>query len=300
MCLIIHRPSQSPETLIPVELLHDAFTWNSDGWGIMYWHPKGVRVHKGFDLRRLILDAEEIQRENPDLDIFIHLRQATHGKVDFYNTHPFVLGSSGVYMMHNGIIGDLPDDKQRSDTKVFAEYITPLVEKDPDVIFSEGFQWMVEKCMDCSRIVFLHPDGRHVIVTDNPWYTWKGLVLSNLYAWTLYKQTKKDKKKKNRERDTRFNKHWSQYDSQTWDRKTDPYYDRRKHEEDLLSGDEDDNLDKEYKYTEDDTEYTLDTLLECSYQELERIAELNVYSIIDPIFNEGIYGIQERRYAQRA
>lgn len=181
MCLIIHKPESK---LIPAALLTDAYTRNSDGWGIMFVDNGEVQAIKGFSLDELIRHVELIQGGR---QIFVHLRMRTDGAVNIQNCHPFQVGSSGVYMMHNGII-DIETYGGKSDTAVFVDMITPILESNRDLVFDTGFTSLVHEYIGHSRVVFLHPNGKYNIITDSAWVEWEGLSLSNRYAWSLHRK----------------------------------------------------------------------------------------------------------------
>ncbi len=84
--------------------LESAWASNPHGAGIAYprSNSKGVAVVKGImDLESLRSALREIHGE---IKIALHLRYATHGSINPLNTHPFKIGRSGSYLMHNGVL----------------------------------------------------------------------------------------------------------------------------------------------------------------------------------------------------
>lgn len=182
-----------PEVQIPESLLKDAFHRNGDGWGIMFSKDNELVIEKGMDLPNLLKFCEEY-KDVPEL--FVHLRMKTHGDISFANTHPFVLGDSGVALMHNGMINTIStrSTSGKSDTAIFVDTITPLVEENPDVIFTAGFKAIVDSMVEGDRLLFLHKDGRNIKLGTGSWteYDKEGIeggkiFVSNTYAWSAWK-----------------------------------------------------------------------------------------------------------------
>lgn len=180
MCLIIRKPKT---VSTPIKLLENAFQYNENGWGLMYAENGKVVVTKGYGVEGLIYNVEALQK---DRELFIHMRRATKGAKTIDMAHPFELGKSGIWMMHNGTIRTINPEKQDSDTATIATWLTPLIESNPEIIFFDGFKKMVEQMIGNSRIVFLHPDGRFTTITDRTWGWYKDVRVSNFYAWDLW------------------------------------------------------------------------------------------------------------------
>lgn len=109
--------------------LESAWAHNPHGAGIAY--PTGSRVHviKG------IMEPHDLWVElgkiDPKQRIAIHLRYATHGAIGADNTHPFRMGRSGSYLMHNGVLSAFgrAGDRGISDSMDLADTLGKL--KDP-------------------------------------------------------------------------------------------------------------------------------------------------------------------------
>lgn len=183
MCLIIHKKKGVE---LPGYVLDDMLTYNTDGWGVMWYNPRKRGAHKvatkkGFQRQPLL----DLITKLGDVEILVHGRQRTHGVVSINNNHPFELGQSGVWMMHNGVIPRLSHGTY-SDTALFADRLTDLIEVNPEVVLTEGFRFLVERVMGNSRLAFMLPTGQVQIITDKPWIEYHGLKMSNDYAWSLH------------------------------------------------------------------------------------------------------------------
>ncbi len=178
MCLIIHKPQNST---VKKALLENAYQYNSDGWGVMFSSEGNINSLKGFGLQPLIKTVKGLQ----DKEIFIHLRMRTHGSVDLENCHPFQV-TEGMLMMHNGVINNVPDHRTKSDSAIFAEMIKEMISKNPDIIFDQGWQSLVENFINGSVLVFLNQQGYFTILNHDNGIEWEGLWLSNKYAWDLW------------------------------------------------------------------------------------------------------------------
>lgn len=113
MCLIVARPAGCIE--IPEEYIVNAWTNNSDGFGLVAKHGTDVAVVKKHDADASYCIDVIREMEKEDADILAHFRLATHGAVDNENTHPYQLVGDN-YLVHNGIFNIDIKDKRYSDT----------------------------------------------------------------------------------------------------------------------------------------------------------------------------------------
>lgn len=182
MCLIIHKEK---DINVPYDLLEDAFYRNSDGWGIMYYNDveKCPYFVKGKALSTLWSEVQKRQH----LEIVIHMRFMTHGAVCESNTHPFILGNSGILMMHNGIIPNMEVHEVKSDTFLFAELLASSLNADSQYFFkNDNYIKEIVEIGGNSRFCFMLSNGEIIKCGNYAWTEWKGLHLSNTYAWSLH------------------------------------------------------------------------------------------------------------------
>lgn len=182
MCLIIHKPK---EQVIDEALLRDAATFNRDGWGIMYCIDGEVRTVKGTEVNELVRECAKLDEKQ---EAFVHLRMRTHGTISEDNIHPFQIGKTGVYMMHNGTIQITRKDNNESDSAAFARMLAPLIRKNHNLLFEPALRTLIRSYIGNSRLAFLLPDGRSTLIGNGDWAEWKGCPVSNKYAWSLHRK----------------------------------------------------------------------------------------------------------------
>jgi len=83
------------------------------------------------------------------------MRIKTHGPVNLDNTHPFWVNEETV-MMHNGILTMMPDDKEKSDTRIFIEEV--LADLSNNWLDNAYITSMIEDSVGWSKFAFLTTD----------------------------------------------------------------------------------------------------------------------------------------------
>ena len=141
MCIIAVRPQGYEMDDMAREWLESCATWNDDGAGIMYTDGEKVYWHKGFmgedAISKTIEYAENIPAEFP---MVLHYRIGTHGSINPATTHPFPLfcdddmlkftsGEADAVLAHNGIISQMPQSKEFSDTQMLIRHLNMI----PDI-----------------------------------------------------------------------------------------------------------------------------------------------------------------------
>lgn len=119
MCLIIHKPNA--ESKIPANYIKNAETINPDGFGITYLDGPTPETHTTMCYNEA---HDLITQERP---FVAHYRYATVGNVNEHNCHPFSFGTNH-WLYSNGTVADL-GNKNKSDTKVVAEYLNKVPKK---------------------------------------------------------------------------------------------------------------------------------------------------------------------------
>lgn len=201
MCLIITGKSSAiRSTLINTNgMLHDIFSSNPDGIGIMYATTKGLKVIKS--LPKHYGEARNFIEKLPqdDRELAIHFRWTTHGNTDMTNCHPYDIIPGYVAMMHNGVLhtGNTAD-KTKSDTWHFIkDFMASPVSHYPELVHDQSYLDMLSELIGDNRFVFMDGDGRMSHVNYDQGIEHDGLWFSNTYAWTpsklipnYYKSTK--------------------------------------------------------------------------------------------------------------
>lgn len=164
MCIIMYAPSK---VKISEENLRNAFEYNSDGAGVMYYDREGnVHYKKGFNKFSKLWNFFDSLDDS--LPRAVHCRIATSGKVATKTCHPFPITdkvedmgeAEGVSkygcLMHNGIFSKYTPDKgmmcDYSDSMYYtAKVIYPL----RDIIMNEGVLRLLQDMT--SRVLLFLP-----------------------------------------------------------------------------------------------------------------------------------------------
>lgn len=170
MCLIIHKPAGKA---IPDWVINSAYESNSDGIGIM--HSGTMRKWAHLDPERIKQELQELE----DVELAVHFRMATDGRVNKKNAHPFKL-KNGAYLMHNGILSKYrtAPDAEESDTRRFIrEFCNPLISKHGSIPRA-----LLEPAITGNKICIGQRDGT-ISRYGSGWLEYFGCYFSNTYAW---------------------------------------------------------------------------------------------------------------------
>jgi len=196
MCLLITQPSAAPA--LPEHWLSDFFSYNSDGVGVMY-SENGCLITEKILPKTAADFAAFYTQHIAGKNCAFHLRMRTHGDTDLDNCHPYTIlnqADHGIDMalMHNGILSTgNAADKSKSDTWHFiADYLRPLLAKNPDFAFHPAFATLIGDYIGASnKFVIMDGAGRTATINQTAGVFWGGLWLSNTYAWTAPDSTSK-------------------------------------------------------------------------------------------------------------
>lgn len=189
MCLLITQNNQAP--ILSDDWLEDFYDFNSDGVGVMRSENGSLIVEK--ILPKSAKEFIKFYHEHiAGKSCAFHLRMRTHGEIDLDNCHPYpVLNFAehglDLWLMHNGILHtDNLADKTKSDTWHYIKnYLTPMLEKNPDFAFSEAFSELIGDHIGSSnKFVMMDSLGRMTTINKDAGVYWGGLWLSNTYAWS--------------------------------------------------------------------------------------------------------------------
>lgn len=176
MCLIaLYSPmTKLIEAKIDVNFDHlkNAWYWNEDGAGFSYVdygldHKPTLVIQKNYEKFEVFREALEIAMlNNPDSKFMVHLRNASRGKVESQNCHPFKV-SDDVVMCHNGTFTSLGDkDKGPSDSKIFANMLSKLP---INFLSNKGYTELIKSYVGYSnRLAFLSINNE-IITFGNGW-----------------------------------------------------------------------------------------------------------------------------------
>lgn len=181
MCIAILNTKQ---TTLKKEILRNCWENNGDGAGILYIGTnKKLSVFKemvSFD--NFYTNYIEIKKKYGKNNMVLHFRISTHGRINETNCHPFLV-SDEVGFVHNGMIYDVPNSTEYSDTYMFNETILKNLK--------DGFEYQ-ETVLDMletfigsgSKLIFLNNDDHYAIVNEKAGHWNMGCWFSN----SSYKQ----------------------------------------------------------------------------------------------------------------
>lgn len=215
MCIIAVKPKNV--SLPNYEFINSNWSDNPDGAGIMFikHNEKDVQLIKGLMTLKELTNAIKDNVTDKDL-LVIHFRWATSGKKTAPATHPFVVdnskeisfitkhkSSNDLFFAHNGVISQLNNSHDISDTQIFASEYLPHISVH-DIYTNPIMQSLIEKFIDGSRLVFLH--SKYGIKYYGKWHEYKGMMLSKMYcespftydySWNKWDKKSKKKSKNN-------------------------------------------------------------------------------------------------------
>jgi hypothetical protein len=184
MCILIHH---TEKTKFSQDLLEDFYSFNPDGFGLMYGDGNKIHVTKSLGtVEETIKLYEDFAKGR---DCVIHYRMKTHGKIDMINCHPYEI-TENLWVAHNGILqASNPIFLDMSDTWHLIEYILkPIALRDENIFFNEDFQdYLASLIGSSNKLAFCHADGRTAIINRKSGVDYKNAWLSNTYAWSASK-----------------------------------------------------------------------------------------------------------------
>lgn len=195
MCLIAVIPARKDRTRVSNAWLEDVFRRNSDGFGFM-WSDRGrAKATRAVGTVDEFKTAFRKHERHTEGEFAFHLRYKTHGKVDVTNAHPYPVdtqrfGRASIYMMHNGILhtGNSVNPAMSDTWHFINDYIRGMVtEFGEKVLFRPEFRKLVEEMIGSNRFVFLGRSGVLNVYNRHQGITWRGMWLSNTYAWSAEK-----------------------------------------------------------------------------------------------------------------
>lgn len=163
--------------------LLDFYGHNPDGYGVLYVDGDRVRSFKRVGKPQEFL--RDWKRFVP-YERAVHLRQRTHGDVNYANCHPYTLLHERMFLMHNGILDiSTESDKTRSDTWHYIQWVLkPILKKNPELIHEHAFRFLVEQAIGESNKFAVSADGRIYIFNEDAGVQHEGIWYSNTYAWS--------------------------------------------------------------------------------------------------------------------
>lgn len=184
MCILIHHPINSK---FSHEQLADFYSKNPDGFGAIVKRGDTVEVIKSIGTLPEIKALYDEQVSGHEA--VIHFRMKTHGAIDIANCHPYEV-IPGIWMAHNGVLstGNAADPKMSDTWHYIQDFLKPVLEQDPSMIFNAGFQkMMADQIGRSNKFAFMNQEGEIAIINRTSGVDHGGIWYSNTYAWTPYR-----------------------------------------------------------------------------------------------------------------
>lgn len=146
-----------PGAEITDDVLKTCYTNNSDGCGFAYVNEEGkVEVKKSMEFPEFLSDFRVAQESQGSSSPFlVHFRIATHGGINMFNCHPFLIDEETAFI-HNGVIHKVRKDQKMSDTQVFNEDILKGLPEGWK--FNMAIKPLIEEYIGYSKLVLLSSD----------------------------------------------------------------------------------------------------------------------------------------------
>ena len=214
MCIAILK---TKEGVITDDALRNSFNNNKDGSGIAFTINNQLYYVKGiFDVNTFIETVRKYEKLC-DNNMLIHCRISTGGNIDKANCHPHVINNTCV-MIHNGIIHDLPIEKDNSDTVIYCRDILSKFSTD-DLMHNKALHRLIIKDIGSyNKFVFLNNLGEYTILNEKCGVWDNGVWYSNTSykPRTIYKYETASEKKNKYNSSTLYKNDYSSYDDNGW------------------------------------------------------------------------------------
>ena len=214
MCIAILK---TKEGIITDDALRNSFNNNKDGRGIAFTINNQLYYVKGiFDVNTFIETVRKYEKLC-DNNMLIHCRISTGGNIDKANCHPHVINNTCV-MIHNGIIHDLPIEKDNSDTVIYCRDILSKFSTD-DLMHNKALHRLIIKDIGSyNKFVFLNNLGEYTILNEKCGVWDNGVWYSNTSykPRTIYKYETASEKKNKYNPNTLYKNDYSDYDYNDW------------------------------------------------------------------------------------
>ena len=183
MCIIAIKPKGMK--MFDDQTITTMFINNPDGAGYMYYDKKRkiVCIKKGFfSCKALLADLKTHKLD--DVNVVLHFRISTSGKIDALNCHPYpIYGknaddcTANLAMAHNGILTAFnpPKDSPINDTQTFINEV--LNNLKPDFLKDADKLMLIKNLIGTNRLAFLDDTGE--ITTIGDFITDGGYIYSN-------------------------------------------------------------------------------------------------------------------------
>jgi hypothetical protein len=174
MCIAILKPEGK---ILSKDTLRTCFDNNLDGCGFMFAKDSELIMEKGFFKFNEFWNAynSNMRKYREPISI-VHFRIATHGPINKFNCHPFLIDKK-VGFAHNGMINFTNPHLKKSDTAVFNNEVLKTLPE--GFLFNDGIFTLIEESIGSSKLIFLNSDGRYRIANKDLGTEKDGIWFSN-------------------------------------------------------------------------------------------------------------------------
>ena len=200
MCIAILN---TKGTTLKKQILNNCWENNGDGAGILYIdNDNKLQTFKTLESFDEFYDAySTIKQRYGKRNMLLHFRISTHGTINEENCHPFIVDDN-VGFIHNGMISNVPDSVQYSDTNMLNRTLLQKMkvgfEQDDDVL-----DFLMSLIGSGNKLVFLNKNNEWSIVNEAAGHWNLGCWFSNdsykaVNDWYDFGGVKKKKSKGSR------------------------------------------------------------------------------------------------------
>lgn len=201
MCIAI----LNAKDVLTLKTFKTCWSANPDGAGLAYYDGENIQMIKEMKSVKVFYDKYLIIRKQyPNIDIAIHFRIATHGRINVTNCHPFKVNRKTAFI-HNGMITHLEKHPEFSDTYLFNESIVKQLPA--NFIHNTAIIEMLGNYIGYSKLVII--SGENAVIVNEQLGQWDG---GNWYSNSSYKPYKEVSYKKASEYKYSY-KDWGDIDS---------------------------------------------------------------------------------------
>jgi hypothetical protein len=204
MCQIYVRLENCEK--LPADIVTNESYTNKDGAGIAWVDNDTIQVLHTFNYSTVESTMRELEKENKQF--IVHFRYSTAGNKDIGNLHPFFI-TDDLIMFHNGTIYEFSGDSQKSDTRLFSEFLAGMgIQTIEDVkLFEKEIIELIGTSYD--KLVFMDNKGEIYIIND-----WIGEYSECGLLWSSSINPFYENKKSKRFHKKAYANTWDYYDNE--------------------------------------------------------------------------------------
>lgn len=217
MCIAI----LNSKGILCLKTFQTCWTANPDGAGLCYFDGEKIQTFKEMkSVKNFHQHYMDVRAKFPKIDIAIHFRISTHGRVNITNCHPFKINKTTAFI-HNGVISNMGVNSEFSDTYIFNKTIMQSLPS--NFVQNNAVMELIENYIGYSKLVII--SGKISAIANESLGLWDG---GNWYSNKSYlPEVKKEVTK------TTHQNSWMYYDAWDYDLKSKAYVNLKKEEKSL-------------------------------------------------------------------